>query len=190
MSEQDPWKLDVEAVKERQQRLVDRMDQIGAEVTILRNSAHIQWLVGAHFRWLFEPVAAIRKDGHVTVVMPVKPPLELVADEVHTYEAQWHSTLRNDQTSASTEKLFEHLPGSLLNSKVAVEFSTGGASITGRVAGELIDIDPHLYYLRRRKSRDELAYIRHAIAATEKMYERAREMIRPGMYTGYAIWSC
>ena len=86
----DGWKLDVESVKERQQRLLGRMAELGIDMVVLTNRAHIQWLVGANFRWLFEPVATIRADGHVTVVMPVKPPLELVADEVLTYEAQWH----------------------------------------------------------------------------------------------------
>jgi Xaa-Pro aminopeptidase len=46
---------------------------------------------------------------------------------------------------------------------------------------ELVDVEPTLYRLRRRKDPDELAMLRRAIAATGVMYQRAREIIRPGI---------
>jgi Xaa-Pro aminopeptidase len=42
-------------------------------------------------------------------------------------------------------------------------------------------IDPVLWQLRRRKDADELALMKTAIACTKAMYERARELIAPGV---------
>jgi Xaa-Pro aminopeptidase len=49
------------------------------------------------------------------------------------------------------------------------------------LGGQLVDIEPALYRLRRRKDADELAKLRKAIEATGKMYLRAREIIKPGI---------
>ncbi len=43
------------------------------------------------------------------------------------------------------------------------------------------DIEPDLYRLRRRKDDDELRMLHAAIAATERMYEAARAILRPGV---------
>src|SRR5205085_11223754 len=50
-----------------------------------------------------------------------------------------------------------------------------------RLDAKLIDIEPDLQRLRRRKDSDELARLRKAIAATGEMYARAREIIAPGI---------
>ncbi len=50
-----------------------------------------------------------------------------------------------------------------------------------RIGHGLRPIDPHLWQLRRRKDPDELALMRRAIACTEAMYRRAREVIEPGV---------
>ncbi len=44
-----------------------------------------------------------------------------------------------------------------------------------------MDIEPQLYYLRRRKDPDELARLKKAIAGTGAMYRKVREMIEPGI---------
>jgi Xaa-Pro aminopeptidase len=105
---------------------------------------------------------------------------------MHEYQAQLHSTLRNDQRQACSAVLVDALRQRRPAQRVGVEFSTfdmhTAAALSAAWSGvEWIDIDPILYRLRRRKEADELARLRHAIAATGKMYERAREMIRPGV---------
>jgi Xaa-Pro aminopeptidase len=65
--------------------------------------------------------------------------------------------------------------------RVGVEFSTQNRHLRLPEGVELVDIEPELYRLRRRKDADELARIRRAIAATGRMYERARVMVKPGV---------
>ncbi len=107
------------------------------------------------------------------------------ADEVVVYPAQRHSTLRNDQRQASSEALWAALKGRLRPKRVGVEFSAVSQHLVAAIAdsntAELIDIEPELYALRRRKDPDELARIRKAIAGTAAMYTRAREIIEPGI---------
>jgi Xaa-Pro aminopeptidase len=172
--------IDVQASRGRQQRLLDTMREQNLDFVIVTQTENVQWLGGQRFGWMFQAAAALRADGHLTIAAPAKPPVEAAADRVVTYEAQWHSTLRNDQRQACMESLSGVIAGQVKGARIGVEFSTFGrhGSLT---PGEVIDIEPALYRLRRRKDADELAKINQAIAATEKMYERAREIIRPSV---------
>lgn len=171
--------INVEMCRARQQRLLKEMQRLGVELAIVTRTEHVQYLAGPRFGWVFEPAAALRADGHLTLVYPGKtPPSVAAADEMIGYDAQLHSTLRNDQRQASTEVLFK-----LLGTKpkrVGVEFSCCGPHVSYHLS-DLVDIDPSLFRLRRKKDPDELARIRKAIAATGKMYEKAREIIEPGI---------
>jgi Xaa-Pro aminopeptidase len=64
---------------------------------------------------------------------------------------------------------------------VGVEFSQFTQHVAASLNGSLVDLEPALFYLRRRKESDELARIRKAIAATGTMYRLAREIVRPGV---------
>ena len=97
-----------------------------------------------------------------------------------TYEAQWLSTLRNDQRQASSEALLKGLQGKPAAKRIGVEFSCFTTHLAS-LPGERVDIDPTLFRLRRKKDPDELARIRKAIAGTKKMYELARQIIEPGV---------
>ena len=180
MSELD---IDVQACRSRQGRLLKVMEEKQIELTIVTQSAHVQWLAGPWFAWTFSPLAALADDGRLFLVCPEKQmPEHVAADELLPYSAQWHSTLRNDQTQEASQVLFSAL-GSLANAaKVGVEYSTCGPHILSRTTGAPVDLEPDLYDLRRRKDADELARIRKAIEATRRMYEkRARQIIAPGV---------
>jgi Xaa-Pro dipeptidase len=167
----------------RQRRLLARMRERGVDLAVITSQAHVQWLAGPFYSSKFQPAAALRSDGHFLVVVPSRRPdplLEETADEILTYDAQWHSTLRNDQRQASSEVLAKAIGGWVFRS-AGVEFSTVGLHLVGAFGPGGVDIEPDLFYLRRRKDADELAMLRHAIDATGKMYERAREMVRPGV---------
>jgi Xaa-Pro dipeptidase len=47
--------------------------------------------------------------------------------------------------------------------------------------GEILSIDADLFQLRRKKDPDELALMRRAIDCTRAMYERAKQIIEPGI---------
>jgi Xaa-Pro dipeptidase len=115
------------------------------------------------------------------LIAPQKPPETAATDDVRTYEAKWHSTMRNDQRAESSKVLLDALSNSSAVQRIGVEFSTFPQHLAQALNAEFIDIEPTLYQLRRRKDPDELARIRKAIASTEKMYERARSIIQPGV---------
>ena len=177
MSELD---FNAAACRGRQKRLLAEMQRERLDMVIVTQTEHVQWLAGPRFPWVMSPAAALRADGQLTLCAPLKPALEAAADEVVHFEAQWHSTLRNDQRQASTEVLLKSLAGKPPAKRIGVEFSTLGPHFSP-LAGERIDIEPTLYRLRRRKDPDELARLRKAIAATGKMYALAREIIEPGI---------
>ena len=177
MSELD---FNAAASRGRQQRLLAEMQKLKLDLVIVQTIEHVQYLTGARFGWTFSPAAALRADGHLTLVAPLKSKLEAAADEVVPYEAQWHSTLRNDQRAAASEVLLKALAGKSAPKRIGVEFSCFTSHLGG-LGGERVDIEPTLYRLRRRKDPDELARIKKAIASTGKMYALARQIIEPGI---------
>ena len=168
------------AARGRQKRLLAEMQRLGLDLVVVQSIEHVQWLTGARYAWTFSPVAALRADGHLTLAAPRKARAQAAADELVTYEAQWHSTLRNDQREASSIELLKALGGKLNVRRLGVEFSCFTTHLAA-LPGERIDIEPTLYRLRRRKDPDELARLRKAIAATGKMYALARDIIEPGI---------
>jgi Xaa-Pro aminopeptidase len=173
--------INVEYCRERQQRLLAEMRRMSLDLVIVTRTEHVQWLTGPRFGWVFEGAVALSADGRCTLVSPNRPPDVAAADEIVTYEAQWHSTLRNDQRQASSIELIKTLLGKPKPKRVGVEFSSFGPHLANSIDAERVDVEPDLYRLRRRKDPDELARLRKAIAATGAMYARAREIIRPGI---------
>jgi Xaa-Pro aminopeptidase len=172
--------IDLQACRGRQERLLGVMHQLDVELVIVQQIEHVQWLVGPRFAWVHQPAAALLASGELLLVAPDKEPALAAADRVVTYPAKWLSTLRNDQRQACAEVLDKALPGARRGRRVAVEFSTFTRHLRGVQQAELVDIEPQLYRLRRRKDADELGRLRRAISATGRMYERAREIVRPG----------
>ena len=171
--------IDVSICRQRQRRLIEFMDRHGIGCVIVTQIEHVQYLAGPRFGWTFQPAAALTVDGRLTLVAPERRlPDVHAADDVIPYEAQWHSTLRNDQRQVSTQRLVDAI--SIDDStRLGVEFSCFTRYFPWE--GEIFDIESELYRLRRKKDTNELAHIEVAIRGTEKMYEAAREMIRPGV---------
>ena len=173
--------IDIAACRGRQKRLLDAMQRERLDLAIVTQIEHVQYLAGPRFAWTFQPAAALTSDGRLTLVAPNRAPEAAAADEVVAYQAQKHSTLRNDQRQASCEVL----AGALAKRKyqrIGVEYSTFGQHFAGALgAAHFVDIEPSLYEMRRRKDPDELALIKKAIAATGRMYAHAREIMRPGI---------
>ena len=179
-----PPSLDQDSCLNRQQRLTDWMNEQGVDLVIAVTPENVQWITGQWCKWLFRSAAAITSDGKVTLVLPDTVAPSALADEIVRYEAQWHSTLRNDQSEACCSALAGAMD---LSAPVVlgVEYSAFPQHLAGTLAPQqkedLVDVEPQLYRLRRRKEADELAAIQVAIGATEKMYERARQIICPGI---------
>lgn len=176
----EPLTLDIDRCRQRQERLARALEELNADRAVLVLPEHVQYLTS--FRPhppLLRAIVALDADGYCTLAAPNKAPENVAADRVVPFEAQWHSTLRQEQLVAAAEVLEKALSDRARVRRVAVERSS---LVTGaNQEAEPVDIEPALWRLRRRKDDDELAMIRRAIACTEAMYARAREIIAPGI---------
>jgi Xaa-Pro aminopeptidase len=159
------------------------MHQIGVELAVLTCRETIQWLTGALVRPPYEPAAVIQSDGKVTLVLPERQVGEVAAvDERIGYPAKLHSTMIDDHresSSATLKKALSNIP-----QRVAVEFATLSPHLLFLAEGgkTLANIGPVVFQLRRKKDHDELALMRRANDANRAMYERAREIVQPGIH--------
>ena len=135
--------------RSRQQRLLAEMQRLKLDLVVVQTIEHVQYLTGARYPWVMSPAAALSADGRLTLVAPKKPVLEAAADQIVTYEAQWHSTLRNDQRQASSVELLKALQNKAGLRRIGVEFSCFTAHLVA-LPGERVDIEPTLFRLRRR----------------------------------------
>lgn len=172
--------INIECCRRRQRRLLEVMQRKRLDFVVVQKTEHVQWLTGPRFAWLVEAAAVLWADGRSTLVAPEAAPVA-AADEVITYQARRLCTLRNDQREACSAALKEHFAGRADGKRAGAEFSCFAPYLSESLGIELVDVEPELYYLRRRKEADELARLRKAIAATGKMYERARQIVEPGV---------
>ncbi len=173
--------IDVTACRGRQRRLLEGMAELKLDLVIVTQIEHIQWLTGPRFDWKLQPIAALRADGHATLVAPADSSEPAATDEILHYDAKWLATLRQDQRSASSEALLQKLEGRAPPATIGVEVSSFPPCVAESLSAKLVDIEPTLLCLRRRKGADELARLKRAIAATGAMYRRAHEIVAPGV---------
>ena len=175
----EPLSLEIERCRERQGRLVKILHELSADRAVLSLPEHVQYLTSFRPHPLLRAVVALDADGYCTLVKPNEPPEGASADTIVPFEAQWHSTLRQEQLHIAAGVLKAALRDRPEARRVAVELSS---LVTGvNEQAELVDIEPELWKLRRKKDDDEMAMIGRAISCTEAMYARAREIIEPGI---------
>ena len=176
--------LDLDTCRVRQRRLRERLAPAAPDLVVLTSPEHVQYLTGHRwdYRWGRAPLAAIDAAGELLLVCPDKVVDAAAADDVRTYESKWRSTLRLDQRQASAAVLADWLSGRTPPRRVALEYSACCPHVTRLFPdAELVDVDPLLWDLRRRKDADELGLLRRATDATGAMYRTARAMIEPGV---------
>ncbi|MEX0611865.1 MAG: Xaa-Pro peptidase family protein [Pirellulales bacterium] len=176
----DPYAIDIDACRGRQQRLLEAIEPLGIDLIVLTRRESVQWLTGAYVRAPFEPIAAMTSAGHLTLVLPERQANEsAAADEVVGYEAKWHSTTRDDQRAASSAALSAKLASA--PKRVACEFEAFAPHLLLSWNAPLVEIDAIAFELRRRKDADELRMLSRANQANRAMYEHARRIVRPGV---------
>ncbi|TWT87569.1 putative peptidase [Pseudobythopirellula maris] len=174
--------IDLQACRDRQQRLVAEMQRLSCDLCVLTRMESVQWLTGARVGPLFSPTASIDLDGRVTLVLPGrKVDTPAAADQVVGYEEKRLSTMcdANEQVQASLDALFSHFVGA--PEKIGCEFTSAPMKLSSVGSGEWLDIDALMFRLRRKKDAYELALMARANEANRAMYERAREIIEPGL---------
>lgn len=181
--------LESSCCRNRQRRVVAIMERMDVDQVLLTRPEHVQYLTGFRPHRLMSAAVILGRDGHCTLVAPNQTPEAAAADEFLVFPAQFRATLRQDQLRAIGEAI-EASPilraeAGSRRCRIGIEYSQAAeyprqALASGKQA-EWIDVESELWNLRRRKDRDELALIRRAIDCTHSMYQRAREILRPGI---------
>jgi Xaa-Pro aminopeptidase len=157
------------------------MERLRADRVLVTRPEHVQYLTGFRPHRLMGAAVLLDSGGRCVLVAPNRAPESAAADEIVTFEAQWHYTLRQDQRRAIADVLRQRFVDRSRVSRIAIEYSNCGPEFHEAFGAEVVDIEPELWSLRRCKFPDELAIIRRAIACTDAMYARARSIIEPGI---------
>jgi Xaa-Pro dipeptidase len=178
----EPLNLSPRLCRIRQERVRKLLAERSVDRAIFVGHENIQYLTGFRPHRLMQAAVCLEPEGRCTLAAPNEEPEVAAADNIVTFPAQWHCTLRQDQTETAVATLVDAV-GDVLNGRTAVEYSVGGHHLSKHVGTleNTTDIDHDMWQIRRRKDDDELAMIRRAIDCTEAMYVRAREIIRPGI---------
>jgi Xaa-Pro aminopeptidase len=175
----DPYAVDLEACRARQKRLVEAVQPLDVDLTVLTRRESVQWLTGARVAAPYETLAAVSPDGRVTLVLPERQKkTPAAADEVIGYEAKWLSTNRDEQRAASSAALEAKL---YAPQRAACEFEAFSPHLFLAWNAPLVEVDAIIFELRRHKDADELRMMRRANEANRAMYELARQIVRPGV---------
>jgi len=173
--------VDLAACRQRQSLLLNWMDRQQLDRVLLTTNHHIQYFFGPRFSWTFAAAASVGSDGRSVVIAPHAEPPVCAADQVEVYRPKMLSTMRNDQAQLAAAALASALGGQIAGSRIGVEFSAYWQYLSQYHRAELVDLEPQLLTMRRKKAPDELAKLRRAIQGTEAMYKVARQIIRPGI---------
>jgi len=176
----DPFAVDIEACRNRQQRLLEAVEPLEVDLVLLTRRESVQWLTGAFLKAPVEPIAAVTAAGHVTLVVPERQlDVAVAADDLVGYEAKWHSTTRDQQREASSAALKSKLGNT--PKRAACEFDAFDPYLLLEWNAALVEIDAIVFELRRHKDADELRMLKRANESNRAMYEHARRIVRPGL---------
>ena len=178
-----PLTLSRQYCLDRQKRIRSLLERRSLDRAVFVSRENIQYLTGFRPHRLMQAAVCIDTDGECTLAAPNQEPSNATFDRCVTFEAQWCATLRQEQLQLALTVLSGVCSASS-TSRVGIEGSLGGLHLDALVPGRndaLADVEADLWSLRRRKDPDELLMIQRAIDCTEAMYNRAREIIEPGI---------
>jgi Xaa-Pro aminopeptidase len=153
------------------------MERLGVAAAIINAPHHVLYLTGYPTPPTHHSAVILQLEGGCTLVSPASDE-KYAVDKFHFFEPSALATLRLDQALIVADKV-----DSLLKDKSGrIGLDKGGASAyLGELASEMIDLEPELIQLRRRKDPDEVALLKKGIAVTHACYSRARDMLAPGI---------
>jgi len=173
--------LDPTHSRARQQRLLREMEARRLDAVVVGAPEHVYYLSTHRTHVLQQSALVLWSDGRSWLVAANEPPAGVAADEAVAYVANPMGTQRQEQPEVVAGQVVEVLSRRRGSGRVGADASL----VTSRLAAlwefEPVPVDPILWQLRRCKDSDELALMKTAIACTKAMYERAKEVIAPGM---------
>jgi Xaa-Pro aminopeptidase len=172
--------LDPQLSRQRQRRMLDVLQRLKLDAIVVGDPQHVYYLSAFRPSWLHFGGFILWADGRSLLVSPNEPAPNTAADDIVAYEANWFSTLRQEQPAAVAEKLLEGLRGRKAKA-IGIDASAVCSQVANGFEGTCTPIGPDLWQLRRRKDPDELALMKKAIRSCEAMYALAREIIVSGI---------
>ncbi|MBC8106727.1 MAG: aminopeptidase P family protein [Anaerolineae bacterium] len=172
--------LQIRQSRARQKRLLERVQSRGFDALVLSQPKHAYYVSAFQPHWAHECAIVIFADGRSVLISANSPAKEAAADEMQSFEANWHGTMRLEQPQALAEKI-EPLLRSRNAKRIGIDSSPTSAQLAMRCDGQLESIDEDVWQLRRRKDADEIEIMRIAMRAVDAMYARARQIIEPGI---------
>ena len=172
--------LSIDYSKQRQKRLLEVIQRRKLDAIVVGLPAHVQYYSAWLPSWLHQAGFVLFADGRSLLISPNAAVVNSAADQVVPYEANWTSTLRQEQPMAVADKIAEALSSRRVMS-VGVDASAVSSQLVMAFDGSCTSIDPEIWQLRRRKDLDELELMKTAIRCCEAMYARARQIVVPGV---------
>jgi Xaa-Pro aminopeptidase len=164
----------------RQQRLLPALERLKLDAVVVGLAYHVQYFSAHRPHWLQQGAFILFADGRSALFTANKAAANVAADMVLAYEANWMGTQRQEQP-VEVGKAVLGLLRERRAKRIGIDASAVGSQIALGFDGDALAIDPELWQLRRRKDPDELELMKTAVRASEAMYARAREIIRPGV---------
>ena len=173
--------LQIQYCRQRQQRLAH--EALGMlDAVVLGAVPNVYYFSGHLPFWLHQPAALLDRTGKFTLCSANKPAAQTAADKVLAYEANWNGTLRMDQPFTAAMLIADEIRQSGAR-RVGIDASAITSQLPLLLGGEVefMPLDPTLHQLRRAKDPDEMELIAKAMACCRAMYDRAKQIIRPGV---------
>lgn len=172
--------LDPVQSRGRQQRLLQVLHDRKLEAAVIGLSKHVYYFTAHLPFWQQYAGLLLLADGRSTLVTANQPDRNAAADEIECYEASWSGTQRQEQPIVVATALVHILKRRRIR-RIGFDASAVSTVVAGVFGGHCEPIDPDLFQLRRCKDPDELALMKRAIDCARAMYERARQIIEPGV---------
>ena len=176
----DQYAIDITACRARQQRLWNSQECSSLDSILATRTETVQWLTGAWVPPFFRSMAVLNRDGETVLVVPESCMSEnFAADRVVSYPAQRLATICDEQSELCGQALIETMDN--LPQNVGTEAGTMSQHLADSWPATWKDVSETVLRLRRRKDPDEVVMLNRANKANRRMYEHARETLRPGI---------
>ena len=172
--------LEPHFARQRQQRLLAVLNERRVDAALFGMPWNVYYLTAHWPFWQHIPGLVVWADGRSALICANEPDGAAAADRVETFQANWNGTQRQEQPQLVAERARSILAEQGV-ARLGIDASGAAAMIACERQAECVPIDDAMFQLRRRKDPDELALMRRAIDCTRAMYERARQIIEPGV---------